>query len=72
MARDRLKRLLRIGLLLQRGERVNCRDLAKIMNVSRRTIYRDIQALGEAGLVVAFDADHGHYVVRSDRVRGRR
>ena len=70
MARNRLRRLLRLSLLLQQGSRVNCRDLARIMNVSRRTIYRDMRALGEAGLDVVFDHTNGHYVVRGTRLKG--
>lgn len=48
----RADRLLAIMLLLQRGGRVTASDLAKRLEVSVRTIYRDLEALGAAGVPV--------------------
>ena len=70
MARDRLRRILRVSFLLQRGKKVNCRDLARMMNVSRRTIYRDLGALQEAGLDIVFDQAKGHYRISGQQLKG--
>ncbi len=48
----RADRLLAILLILQRGGRVTAGDLARRLEVSERTIYRDIEALGAAGIPV--------------------
>jgi predicted DNA-binding transcriptional regulator YafY len=48
----RADRLLAILLILQSGGRVTAGDLARRLEVSERTIYRDIEALGAAGVPV--------------------
>lgn len=48
----RADRLLAILLILQRGGRVTAGDLARRLEVSERTIYRDLEALGAAGVPV--------------------
>jgi predicted DNA-binding transcriptional regulator YafY len=48
----RADRLLAILLLLQRGGRTTAGDLARRLEVSERTIYRDVEALGAAGIPV--------------------
>ena len=48
----RADRLLAIMLLLQRGGRMTASDLAERLEVSVRTIYRDLEALGAAGVPV--------------------
>src|SRR5258708_33838719 len=48
----RADRLLSILLLLQSRGRMTARELAEHMEVSARTIYRDIEALGMAGIPV--------------------
>src|SRR5260221_13024722 len=48
----RADRLLSILLLLQSRGRMTTRELAEHMEVSERTIYRDIEALGMAGIPV--------------------
>ena len=48
----RADRLLAILLILQRGGRVTAGDLARRLEVSERTIYRDLEALGSAGIPV--------------------
>lgn len=48
-------RILQILAHLQTGGGLNGRDLARKMNVSRRTIYRDLNMIRDAGIHVFFD-----------------
>lgn len=48
----RASRLLQLLLLLQNRGRMNCAQLASELEVNRRTVLRDLEALGEAGLPV--------------------
>ncbi len=48
----RAARLLRILLLLQNRGRLTCATLARELEVTRRTVLRDVDALTEAGLPV--------------------
>jgi predicted DNA-binding transcriptional regulator YafY len=48
----RASRLLQILLLLQNRGRLSCASLARELEVTRRTILRDVDALTEAGLPV--------------------
>ncbi|MFD3513976.1 helix-turn-helix transcriptional regulator [Streptomyces sp. NPDC058657] len=55
----RAARLLSLVLLLQNRGRLTAGELAEELNVSVRTIYRDIDSLGGAGIPVYGDAGHG-------------
>jgi predicted DNA-binding transcriptional regulator YafY len=55
----RADRLLTILLLLQARERMTAQELAVRLEVSERTIYRDIQALSQAGIPVYAEAGTG-------------
>src|SRR5688572_23489597 len=57
--RMRADRLLSILLLLQLHGRLTARQLAKRMEVSERTILRDMSALGSAGVPVLADRGVG-------------
>ena len=57
---NRTDRLLNIVLELQGRDRVRAEDLARQLEVSRRTIYRDVLALNEAGVPVVSVPGQGY------------
>lgn len=60
----RADRLLSILLLLQVHRRITAREIARRLEVSERTIYRDMEALGGAGVpVVAERGVHGGWAL---------
>ena len=60
---NRTDRLLAIVLELQAKNRLRAEDLAAIFETSKRTIYRDIQALAEAGVPVVSVPGQGYSLV---------
>ena len=63
--RDRLARLLRLILSLRTERFPNANDLAVSCEVSRRTIFRDVDVLRLAGFPVTYRADRQGYQIVS-------
>lgn len=59
---NRTERLFAEVLLLQNKPNLTSRDLAEHFGVSRRTIFRDLRALGEAGVPLTY-AEGGGYEI---------
>ncbi|WP_456300281.1 helix-turn-helix transcriptional regulator [Saccharopolyspora indica] len=54
----RASRLLTILLLLQTRERMTAQELADELEVSVRTVYRDVESLSEAGIPLYGEPGH--------------
>ena len=65
---NRTDRLVAMVMHLQGRRVVRAEDMAAHFEVSVRTIYRDIAALGEAGVPIAGEAGVGYSLVRSYRL----
>ena len=65
----RADRLLSIMLLLQVHRRITARELAKRLEVSERTIYRDMEALSVAGIPVTAERGTGGGLVLAESFR---
>ena len=59
---NRTERLFAMVLLLQSRPNMTSRDLAEHFEVSRRTIFRDLRALGESGVPLTY-AEGGGYEI---------
>ena len=64
MKDKRITRLLRLLQMLQSGPGKNASGLAKACGVGRRTIFRDLQTLRDAGVPFEFDAKAHRYCVQ--------
>jgi predicted DNA-binding transcriptional regulator YafY len=63
---NRIDRLTAIVLLLQRGRRT-AGEIARRFEVSKRTVFRDIEALGEMGIPIVTEVGvHGGYTLMPD------
>lgn len=60
----RADRLFQIVLLLDRGRAVTARELAEALQVSERTVYRDIADLSRSGVPISGEAGVG-YLMRA-------
>ncbi|HEX5471438.1 MAG TPA: WYL domain-containing protein [Lacipirellulaceae bacterium] len=65
MKDQRITRLLRLLQLLQTGPGKNAAALSKACSVGRRTIFRDLQTLRDAGVPLEFDPKAQRYYVQS-------
>jgi len=61
---NRMDRLLGILTLLQSKKYVPAEKIADKYQISIRTVYRDIKAMGELGIPVSFEANRGYFVVQ--------
>lgn len=61
---NKTDRMLAIVLELQARGRQRAEDLAATFETSKRTIYRDIQALGEAGVPLVSTPGHGYTLMK--------
>lgn len=59
------ERLFQLAVLLRRSRTITARELAAVLDVSERTIYRDIQSLILSGVPVEGEAGVG-YILRRD------
>ena len=60
---SRIHRLVKLIGLLQAGRRHNAESLAQACEVSRRTIFRDLDVLRQAGIPLVFDEQQQRYYV---------
>lgn len=62
-AMNRVDRLFGIVTLLQSRKFVTGEQIADRFEISVRTVYRDIKAIGEAGIPVSFNPNKGYFIV---------
>ncbi|MDW3211334.1 MAG: YafY family protein [Reichenbachiella sp.] len=60
---NRIDRLTAIMLKLQSKRHVTIDDISDHFDISERTVFRDIKALGEAGVPIGFEKDKGYFIV---------
>jgi predicted DNA-binding transcriptional regulator YafY len=72
LRRSQLDRLLRIIHVLRSGRRPNVRQLAEECEVSRRTIFRDLDSIEVAGIPVEYDPARQGYRIQGDEASGHR
>ena len=60
---NRIDRLVAILLLLQSRRIIRAQDIAGHFNISIRTVYRDMNALGEAGVPLCAEAGEGYSII---------
>jgi len=61
---NRIDRLFAILTYLQSKKYVTAEQIAEKFNISVRTVYRDIKALGESGIPVSFEQFKGYFIVQ--------
>jgi len=62
MSGSRIHRLLRLVTILQGGTPLSAVELAERLGISRRTLFRDLEALREAGIPYKFDPERGYRI----------
>ena len=63
---DRLGRILNVLRLIKGQGKWNAKSIASELEVTERTVYRDLQALEFAGVPWFYDAEEQSYRVRAD------
>lgn len=61
---NRIDRLFGILTLLQSKKYVTAERIAEKFDISVRTVYRDVKALGEQGVPVSFEQHKGYFIVQ--------
>ena len=61
---NRIDRLFGILTLLQSTKHITAEKIAQRFDMSVRTVYRDIKALGEQGIPVSFEQNKGYFLVQ--------
>ncbi len=61
---NRIDRLFGILTLLQSKKYVPAENIARRFDMSVRTVYRDIKALGESGIPISFEQHKGYFIVQ--------
>ncbi len=61
---NRIDRLFALHTFLQSRKHTMASDIAMHFNISMRTVYRDIRALGECGVPVSFEPVKGYFMVQ--------
>ncbi len=62
---NRIDRLTAILIHLQSKKIVTANEIAERFNISKRTVYRDIRALEEAGIPIGSEAGVGYFIVEN-------
>ncbi|MDF3026804.1 MAG: DeoR family transcriptional regulator [Fluviicola sp.] len=60
---NRVDRLFGIVTLLQSRKYVSAEKISEKFEISVRTVYRDIKAIGEAGIPVSFEPNKGYFII---------
>ncbi|MEQ9415647.1 MAG: HTH domain-containing protein, partial [Cyclobacteriaceae bacterium] len=60
---NRVDRLVGILTVLQSRKYSTAEKIAEKFDISVRTVYRDIKALGEIGIPVSFENNKGYFIV---------
>lgn len=60
---NRVDRLFGIVTLLQSRKYVSAERISDKFEISVRTVYRDIKAIGEAGIPVSFEPNKGYFII---------
>ena len=66
MKRTKVGRLISILTTIQSGQKFDADCLADMLDVSRRTIYRDLNELESVGVPYRFDGKDGCYKIDPD------
>src|SRR4029079_19222022 len=59
----RITRLLQLLQMLQSGAGANANGLSQACGVNKRTIFRDLESLRQAGVPLAFDKEENRYSI---------